>query len=137
VRPHPRHDNNGEEALYRNGQNRLNYIANYSKGLPHDDDGEVDPRAYRTLLRALSSGDPHDFEQIRLAPITPPNQFGYPTGVWSAAAAVDQSAGWPGVRPRRTGLAFAADTATDQRPANLGGYGRDVLDGAAAGRRLA
>ena len=69
LRPHPRHENNGEESLYRNGQNRLNYLANYSKGLPHDSDGEVKPDAYRTLLRALSSGEPRDFERIELAPI--------------------------------------------------------------------
>jgi hypothetical protein len=72
LRPHPRHENNGEEALYRNAQNQLSYIANYTKGLPHNNDGEVDPpEAYRTLLRALSSGDPHDFDQIELAPIPP------------------------------------------------------------------
>ena len=71
LRPHRRHENNGEESLYRNGQNRLNYIANYSKGLPHNNDGEVDPDAYRTLLRALSSGEPRYFERIELAPIQP------------------------------------------------------------------
>ncbi|TAN23998.1 MAG: hypothetical protein EPN33_04040 [Acidobacteria bacterium] len=39
--------NNGDEALYPN------FIASYSKGLPHNTLDEVDAAAYRTLLRAL------------------------------------------------------------------------------------
>jgi hypothetical protein len=41
-------------------------IGSYHKGLPHDETGEVDPRAYRALLRALESGRPADFEKIPL-----------------------------------------------------------------------
>jgi hypothetical protein len=41
-------------------------VASASKGLPHDELGEVDPGAYRTLLRALGSGRPEDFERIPL-----------------------------------------------------------------------
>ena len=44
------HVNNGEETDYP-------YVANYSKGLPHDEFGEVEPRAYRALLRAAGTGD--------------------------------------------------------------------------------
>jgi hypothetical protein len=68
LRLHPQHLSNGEEAAYRSPSplNRLSYIANYSKGLPHDPVGEVDPAAYRALLQALTSGDPNDFEQIPL-----------------------------------------------------------------------
>lgn len=62
----PRHLNNGEEADYRNPQNRLSYIANYSKALPHNRFGEVDQAAYRALLRAMYSGDPDHFEAIPL-----------------------------------------------------------------------
>src|SRR5258707_599642 len=32
------------------------YAAAFTKGLPHDQSGEVDPNAYSTLLRALSTG---------------------------------------------------------------------------------
>jgi hypothetical protein len=39
-------------------------IANFSKGLPHNELGEVDPAAYDALLVALASGDPADFEAI-------------------------------------------------------------------------
>jgi hypothetical protein len=50
---------NGEETDYP-------YVANYSKALPHDGLGEVDPGAYRALLDALRSGDPDRFERIPL-----------------------------------------------------------------------
>jgi hypothetical protein len=59
----PLHLNNGDEEKYRN----QNYYANFTKGLPHDPaTGEVDPDAYRGLLRALESGRPQDFEDITL-----------------------------------------------------------------------
>ena len=59
-RPQPDHLTNGEEALYPNR------IASYSKGLPHNSLGEVDPNAYNALLKAMSSGVPADFEAIPL-----------------------------------------------------------------------
>jgi hypothetical protein len=49
---------NGEEQLYPNR------IANYSKGLPHNAFGEVDPGAYDSFLGALRSGDPARFEAL-------------------------------------------------------------------------
>jgi len=67
-RRHPHNMNNGEEAAYPS------YIANYTKGLPHDNIGEVRPWAYRALLRALMSGDPADFEVIPLGVLDPPGQ---------------------------------------------------------------
>ncbi|MEA2624966.1 MAG: hypothetical protein QOD06_1011, partial [Candidatus Binatota bacterium] len=54
------HPNNGEERDYP-------YVANYCKGLPHDQLGEVDPDAYRLLKAAVRSGEPDDFEAIPLA----------------------------------------------------------------------
>ncbi len=50
--------NNGDEELYPNK------IANYSKGLPHDSNGEVDLSAYFALLSAIRFGSPLLFEQI-------------------------------------------------------------------------
>ncbi|HEV2736597.1 MAG TPA: hypothetical protein VGV85_17245, partial [Longimicrobiaceae bacterium] len=58
-RPHPAHVNNGEESDYP-------FAANYSKALPHDGCGNVDPAAYGQLLAALRSGDPTEFEAIPL-----------------------------------------------------------------------
>lgn len=55
----PEQANNGEEGDYP-------FIANYSKGLPHDDAGEVLPAAYNQLLRAVSTGRPDDFERVPL-----------------------------------------------------------------------
>ncbi len=63
-RPLPGHPANGEELDYP-------YVANFSKGLPHDDLGEVDPGAYRLLLRAVHTGDKRDFEAIPLGGVRP------------------------------------------------------------------
>ena len=51
---------NGDEDLYPNR------IGNYSKGLPHDELGEVDAAAYESMLTALASGNPADFDAITL-----------------------------------------------------------------------
>ena len=51
---------NGDETLYPNR------IGNYSKGLPHQSNGEVVPAAYDALLAALRTGNPAAFEQIPL-----------------------------------------------------------------------
>jgi hypothetical protein len=58
-RPHPGHQNNREESDYP-------FVANYSKALPHDGCGNVDPAAYGQLLQALRSGDPAAFEAVPL-----------------------------------------------------------------------
>ncbi|HEV8581553.1 MAG TPA: vanadium-dependent haloperoxidase [Thermoanaerobaculia bacterium] len=54
------HLTNGDETLY------ASRIGNYSKGLPHNSFGEVDPAAYDSLLRAISSNDPDDYDAIVL-----------------------------------------------------------------------
>ena len=51
---------NGDEVMY------ANRIASYSKGLPHNDLGEVDLNAYNAYLQALNSGQWTDFESIPL-----------------------------------------------------------------------
>ncbi|HST62658.1 MAG TPA: hypothetical protein VLK84_28390, partial [Longimicrobium sp.] len=58
-RAHPAHVNNGEECDYP-------YVANFSKGLQHDGNGDVIPASYQSLLTALSTRDPNDFEAIQL-----------------------------------------------------------------------
>ena len=69
--PIPRQVNNGDEARYPNR------IGNYSKGLPHDDIGEVLPAAYDSLLRAVRSGNPDDFARI---PLGGPTKLATPQG---------------------------------------------------------
>ena len=51
---------NGDEQAY------ANRIASFSKGLPHNDLGEVDLNAYNAYLQALNSGQWADFEAIPL-----------------------------------------------------------------------
>jgi hypothetical protein len=68
-RPVPPQTPNGDDDLYPTR------FASYSKGLPHDRNGEVDGRAYDLLRTALGSGDPADFERIPLGlgrPLTNP-----------------------------------------------------------------
>jgi hypothetical protein len=62
-RRHEEHANNNDEVNY---PNRL-LVGNYSKSLKHDALGDPDPGSYATLLRALESRDPADFEEIILA----------------------------------------------------------------------
>lgn len=52
--------NNGDEELY------ANRIASFSKGLPHQSNGEVVPAAYDAMLNALRTGNSNAFEQIPL-----------------------------------------------------------------------
>jgi len=58
--PVPPQVDNGDEILYSNR------IGNYSKSLPHNGIGEVDPDAYEALLTAVRSGEPEDFALIPL-----------------------------------------------------------------------
>ncbi len=41
-----------------------NFIASYSKGLEHNELGEVNPKLYRQFLRAVASGRPGRFENL-------------------------------------------------------------------------
>jgi hypothetical protein len=56
----PRHLNNGDEARYPNK------IGSDTRGLPHDAFGEVDPTAWVSLIHALDTQDPTDFENVIL-----------------------------------------------------------------------
>src|SRR5579871_75234 len=59
-RPEQASISNGDEQLY------ANRIGSFSKALPHNQLGEVDLNAYNSMLSALNSGDPGDFEAIPL-----------------------------------------------------------------------
>ncbi|XXT21831.1 vanadium-dependent haloperoxidase [Sorangium sp. So ce429] len=59
LRPLPVHVTNGDEAL-------PNLIAAYSKGLPHNELGEVNADAYGALIQALTSGNPQEFEALAM-----------------------------------------------------------------------
>ena len=53
-----------DEELY------LSRIGNFSKGLPHDGLGEVNPFAYEALARAVASGAPAAFEDIPMGGVS-------------------------------------------------------------------
>jgi membrane-associated phospholipid phosphatase len=74
---HPQQCNNGDETHY--GQE--NYFANYSKGLPHNALGEVDPIAYEQLVFATQTGINAEFEKI-------------PLGVSGGRKLTNPQAGW-------------------------------------------
>lgn len=70
--PIPPHPTNGDEAKYPNK------IATDTRGLPHNQLGEVDLKAHQSLINALKSGDPNEYEKIVLGgkrklvqPLTP------------------------------------------------------------------
>ncbi|MEM8809761.1 MAG: bromoperoxidase, partial [Cyanobacteria bacterium P01_G01_bin.38] len=59
-REHPPHVNNGEELRYR-VEGEPSHIANFTKGLPHDDKGLLsNPDDYQQFVRAIDSGDVRD-----------------------------------------------------------------------------
>lgn len=60
ARRHPKHVNNNDEVNYPDRP----FIGNFSKGLKHDLVGDPEPISYGSLLRALESRDPNDFEEI-------------------------------------------------------------------------
>ncbi|NNC89878.1 MAG: vanadium-dependent haloperoxidase [Akkermansiaceae bacterium] len=59
--PDPQNTSNRDESTLDR------FIGNFSKGLPHNAFGEVDPAAYGSLLRALPGRDPAAWEAIPLA----------------------------------------------------------------------
>lgn len=63
--PVPRQITNGDE------RNFPNYIGNFSKGLVHNNIGEVSSSSYQSFLTALNSGNPSLFEQIQMGGNTP------------------------------------------------------------------
>jgi hypothetical protein len=54
----------GRQPVNRDDDDLPGYIGSFTKGLPHDQFGEVDVRAYKAYIAALKSGDPDDFERI-------------------------------------------------------------------------
>ncbi|MBL8231488.1 MAG: vanadium-dependent haloperoxidase [Bryobacterales bacterium] len=58
--PMPEKPSNGDLERYPSR------IGSFSKGLPHNELGEVDRAAFQSLMDALRSGKPEDFEKIRM-----------------------------------------------------------------------
>ncbi|WP_179946332.1 vanadium-dependent haloperoxidase [Candidatus Nitrosocosmicus hydrocola] len=70
-RPIENNKSNGEENKYKDANGKLNYIANFTKGLKHhekshQDAGEVISEDYRDLRDAIQSEDPKELQDIIL-----------------------------------------------------------------------
>ena len=69
TRPHPTHRSNGDEQRQRFEDGRPSYAGNFTKCLPHDDDGFlIDPNDYEAWVRSIDSGDPRDMKSLRIGP---------------------------------------------------------------------
>lgn len=70
LKPLPAHPCNGDEAEYQTTGNPFydTFLTSFGKGLPHNNNGEVDPASYCAMLRALNSGIPYPFGSSVPAP---------------------------------------------------------------------
>lgn len=57
----PDHPSNSDESL-------AGKINSYTKGLQHNQNGVVNANSYKSLIDALTSGDPADFDKIKMSP---------------------------------------------------------------------
>jgi len=78
------HQNNGDDDLYADRR------GSYSKGLQHDAMGEVVPASYASMIAALKSGEPADFEAILLGN---PGGGGPPAGITPVHRMINPQAG--------------------------------------------
>jgi hypothetical protein len=90
-REHPAHVSNGEEFKYRNQDttsdqyNKPTHIANFTKGLPHNDNGLLAcAEDFQLFVRGIDSGDVRDFKDT---PLGPPGQNGVKCPTWKSAIA--------------------------------------------------
>lgn len=98
-RPHPRHVNNKEEYEYRDvsvADQPLTHLANYTKGLPHDEQtglllNQVD---YKLFINGIQSGDPVDFRNTPLGPGKPPALPGSPSNEQITGDVTDRRKIW-------------------------------------------
>jgi hypothetical protein len=75
LRPHPHHCNNGEEYLYRNDNNIPSHLANFTKGLAHDDESGLvaNARDYELFVTGIQSGREQDLARTPLGPRVVPS----------------------------------------------------------------
>ncbi len=89
---HPAHTTNGDEQKFRYDQSKKfapNYLASYTKGLPHDyDTGLIsNPDDFQQFVKGIDSGDPRDFRDTPLG--VPENCSGiYCLPKWKSAKAL-------------------------------------------------
>lgn len=78
--PPVNHRSNGDEHRYRKGgdNKQPSYIANFTKGLPHDTNTGLllNPPDYQQFVLGIQSADSRDFEKTPLGPADPPTEKG-------------------------------------------------------------
>lgn len=69
-RPHPRHIANGDEQKFRDKKGNPNYLASFTKGMPHDYTSGLICNAddFQQFVKGIDSGDPRDFIDTPLGP---------------------------------------------------------------------
>ena len=97
ARPVSQHLSNGDEFRFRDGSGAPTYIGNFTKGLPHCGMTGflLDRVDYTEWVRSIHSGDPRDFERVRLGP-GPDFAPSGPEGgyAWQAVPAATTVRGW-------------------------------------------
>jgi len=115
---------------------RADAAGSFTKGLPHDSIGEVDPSAYDALRVALETGDPEDFELIPLDPSAQRRLVNPQAALSYALSGLDPHFGRISAAPAFTSLETAAEMgevywAALTRPVPFREYAVDPLVGQA------
>jgi hypothetical protein len=91
-REHPTHISNGEELRYRNADNKPTHIANFTKGLPHGNDGMLaSADDYQQFVRGIDSGDEQDFRNTPLGPLNAQGEADPKHPTWQSDIASNKS----------------------------------------------
>jgi len=70
-RTHPPHRANSDELKFRSADGTPNHLANFTKGLPHDETTGLvkNPADFQQFILGIDSGDPRDFVDTPLGPM--------------------------------------------------------------------
>lgn len=104
-RKHPQHISNGEELRYKDSKGNPTFIANFTKGLPHNPKTGIisQPADYQQLVEGINSGNPRDFVAT---PLGPPGMDGKEFPQWQSKIAQDRKATVRAWESQGAGLTF-------------------------------
>lgn len=123
------HTGNGDEDLYAG-----THIGSYSKGLQHDALGQVTPASYASLLNAIYSGVPADFDAIQVGGVMP--LVNPQAGLAYSLIGFDPAAGYQPPSPTLSSAWFAGELVENYwmalaRDVNFDQYGAEPITQAA------
>ena len=120
-RPVANHFSNGDEQRLRDADGGPTYAGNFSKCLPHDANGFlIEPTDYSEWVRAIGTGDPLDFRNLRIGPgpFTPNGDVEYdadgPMFEWAQPYAADTKPKVRAWESQGAGLTFDLEGADAQ-----------------------